>query len=107
MKILQVNHSNLSNRACSRQVGFAAFLERVQRLSKIPSDEMDWKQCSSCMRTFMEKFQLMLPPEQIKSIMVNVRHDLRRDDFDWAVRLFNQIGNAESSVGAGVWGAIG
>jgi hypothetical protein len=64
MKILQVNHSNLSNRACSRQVGFAAFL-------------------------------------------VNVRHDLRRDDFDWAVRLFNQIGNAESSVGAGVWGAIG
>lgn len=55
----------------------------------------------------MEKFQLMLPPEQIKSIMVNVRHDLRRDDFDWAVRLFNQIGNAESSVGAGVWGAIG
>jgi hypothetical protein len=43
----------------------------------------------------MEKFQLMLPAEEIKSILVNVRHDLRPDDFDWAVRLFHQIGNLD------------
>lgn len=43
----------------------------------------------------MEKFQRMLPEEEIKSIMVNVRHDLQQDDFDWAVRLFNQIGNID------------
>jgi hypothetical protein len=61
----------------------------------VPSDDMDWKQASSSMRTFMEKFKFMLPPEQIKPIMMNVRHDLRRDDFDWAVQLFNQIGNID------------
>ncbi len=61
----------------------------------IPSDDMDWKKSSSCMRVFMQKFQRLIPVDDIKTILVNVRHDLQRDDFDWAVRLFNQIGNID------------
>lgn len=72
-----------------------SFWRQLSQNTVVPSDQMDWKQSSACMRTFMDKLQLMLTPGQIKSIMVNVRHDLRRDDFDWAVRLFDQIGNID------------
>ncbi|HZW03023.1 MAG TPA: hypothetical protein VFF68_03780 [Anaerolineaceae bacterium] len=72
-----------------------SFWSQLTQEITVPSDEMDWQQCSACMRVLMHKFQLLLPAEEIKSIMVNVRHDLRRDDFDWAVRLFHQIGNID------------
>jgi hypothetical protein len=57
----------------------------------VPADDMEAKQCSQCMRSFMEKFEQMAPQEEIKAIMVNVRHDLSKDDFEWAVRLFNEM----------------
>ncbi len=72
-----------------------AFWRALSQDIVTPSDDMEWKQCSACMRVFMEKFQRMLPAEEIKAIMVNVRHDLRRNDFDWAVRLFDQIGDID------------
>lgn len=71
------------------------FWKKLSQDIVVPSDSMGEGQCSACMRIFMEKFQSMLPAEEIKSIIVNVRHDLRRDDFDWAVRLFNQAGNID------------
>ncbi len=72
-----------------------AFWGQLSQDILVPTDDMDEKRCSACMRTFMQKFQTLLPPEQIKAILVNVRHDLQRDDFDWAVRLFNQVGNLD------------
>ncbi len=61
----------------------------------VPSDDMEGKLCSQCMRTFMEKFQRLTSAEDIRTIMVKVRHDLRPDDLDWAVRLFNETGNID------------
>jgi hypothetical protein len=72
-----------------------AFWQQLSQDLLVPSDDMSWQQSSVSMRAFMEKFQRLLPAERIKPIMVNVRHDLQRDDFDWAVKLFNQIGNLD------------
>jgi len=72
-----------------------SFWNELSKGLVIPSDEMESKQCSHCMRSFMEKLQRMVSAAEIKSILVNVRHDLQRDDFDWAVRLFNQTGNID------------
>ncbi len=71
------------------------FWNELSRDIVVPTDEMEWKQCSQYMRIFMEKLQRMISAHEIQAIMVNVRHDLRPDDFDWAVRLFNQIGNLD------------
>ncbi len=72
-----------------------AFWDKLSTGIVVPADDMEWGQCSLCMRIFMDKFRLMASPGEIKAIMVKVRHDLRRDDFDWAVRLFNDIGNID------------
>lgn len=72
-----------------------SFWDELSEGIVVPTDDMESQQCSLCMRTFMEKLEHMLPAEEIKSILVNVRHDLRRDDFDWAVKLFNQIRNID------------
>lgn len=71
------------------------FWDELSQDIVVPTDDMDWEQCSYCMRIFMNKFQRLSSPAEIKSIMVNVRHDLRREDFDWAIRLFNTIGNID------------
>ena len=45
---------------------------------------------------FIQKFQSMLFRDEIKTIILNVFHDLQPDDFDWAVKLFQQTGNIDS-----------
>jgi len=96
---MDINYArcNISNRLKTEiiQAKGESFWEELSRGIVVPTDDMERKQCSACMRTFMEKFQSLLPAREIKSIMVNVRHDLQRDDFDWAVRLFNQTRNID------------
>lgn len=94
---INYNRCNVSNRLKTEIINAKgeSFWQQLSKDVIVPTDNMPDKQCSLCMRVFMQKFQSMLPEEEIKSILVNVRHDVRLDDFDWAVKLFNQIGNID------------
>lgn len=61
----------------------------------VPTDDMEGQQCSACMRAFMQRFQRLAPPNEIKAIMVNVRHDLSSADFGWAVRMYREAGDID------------
>lgn len=99
MRLMEINYSrcNVSNRLKNEIINAKgeSFWQQLSQDILVPTDQMPVKQCSMCMRVFMQKFQTMLPEEEIKSILVNVRHDVRPDDFSWAVRLFKQIGNID------------
>ncbi len=94
---INYDRCNISNRIKNEIVNTKGevFWKELSQDIIVPSDDMGWQQASSSMRGFMEKFQGLIPAEEIKAIMVNVRHDLQLDDFDWAVRLFNQVNNID------------
>lgn len=94
---INYNRCNISERIKTEIVNAKgeAFWQELTQGIVVPSDDMPDKKCSLCMQAFLSKFQRLSPEEEIRSILVNVRHDVRRDDFDWAVRLFDQIGNLD------------
>ncbi len=94
---INYNRCNVSRRIKSEIIRAKGdlFWEELTRGIIVPIDSMERRQCNMCMKVLMQRFESLLPAEEIKSIMVNVRHDLQPDDFGWAVRLFNRIGNID------------
>ncbi len=94
---IDYDRCNVSRRLQSEIVNAqgAPFWSELSQCIVVPSDDMDWTEASLCMKAFMDKLQAILSPEEIGAILVKVRHDLSRRDFDWAVRMYREIGDLD------------